>query len=93
MCERCDAYAETIRIASPGDLDAQLARAHAGVDEGALEAMDDDRALSQRLPGAPLPKARPVKGTWVCTQCSRLFLLELNSCHLVGDGWRPLFGN
>jgi hypothetical protein len=93
MCDLCEAYAETIRISAPADLDALLARARCAVAEGALEIMDEDRALHARVPGAPLPRARPVKQTWACSQCSRLFLLELNACRVGGDAWRPLYGN
>ncbi|MBA2482346.1 MAG: hypothetical protein H0V44_16910 [Planctomycetes bacterium] len=93
MCDLCEGFAETIRIASPADLDDLLSRTHSAVAAGTLEPMDADPALRARVPGSPLPRSQPVKQTWVCTQCSRLFLLELNACHLAGDGWRPLFGN
>jgi hypothetical protein len=29
----------------------------------------------------------------MCTFCSRVFMLEINSTHVSTDGWRPLFGN
>jgi hypothetical protein len=93
MCETCDQYADSIPTTTPEQLDALLARIGAAVKAGELEAMDEDRALRTRQAGAPLPRERPVIARWICAMCSRVFMLELNTCRLAGDGWRPLFGN
>lgn len=90
MCEACDGYADSITARTPGELDAILSLVRSAEREGHLEHLDGD-ALHARRAGDPVPK--PVLGRWVCSQCSRLFLLELGTCHLAGDGWRPLFGN
>jgi hypothetical protein len=93
MCDACDRYADSLPVRAPADLDAVLAMARKAVADGDLELMDDDRAFAARHGGEPLPRQRPVVGRWMCTQCSRMFLLEINSCHVASDGWRPLFGN
>jgi hypothetical protein len=93
MCDTCDQYADSIPVKTPADLDAILATARKAVESGELELMDDDRVFAARHGGEPLPRARPVVGRWICSQCSRVFMLELNSCRVAGDGWRPLFGN
>ncbi len=93
MCDLCDRYADCIPTATPEQLDAVLATATTAVAAGDLEAMDGDRALDARIPGSPLPRSRPITARWVCSACSRVFMLELNACHVAGDGWRPLFGN
>jgi hypothetical protein len=93
MCETCDAYADSIATPTPAELDAVLKLARKAVDDGDLELMDHDRAFAARHGGEPLPRERPVISRWMCTECSRMFLLEINSCHVGADGWRPLFGN
>jgi hypothetical protein len=92
MCEQCDVFAETIQITSLVMHAKLLARARKAEAEGILEAMDashppEDFALDRTWPTDEL------RHTWVCTKCSRLFLLEGNTRHVSGDSWRPLFGN
>jgi hypothetical protein len=92
MCEQCDVYAETVPVDSLVTHAKLLSRARKAEAEGVLEAMDashpaEDFALDRTWPTDEL------RHTWVCTRCSRLFLLEANTRHVSGDSWRPLFGN
>ena len=92
MCDQCDVFAETIAVDSLVMHAKLLARARKAVAAGILEAMDSSHpdetfGLDRTWPTEEL------RHTWVCTRCSRLFLLEANTRHVSGDSWRPLFGN
>lgn len=90
MCGRCDAYADQRPAGTDAALAAVLAMAHQAETAGDLEWLDGDAALRTR----PLPaRAGAQRGRWICSECSRVFLLELGTSHPLGDGWRPLFGN
>jgi hypothetical protein len=89
MCATCDDYADALPADTPERMVALAARARVAEADGDLEWLDGDQALraGQHPPGGP-GRAR-----WMCSACSRLFLLEVGSCHVLGDGWRPLIGN
>jgi hypothetical protein len=97
MCERCDAYGDSLPITDAPMLDAVLDLVRSGQRLGDLEWLDGDTlaafaARSDRGAAPGLDGARRT-GRWLCSACSRMFLLELGSRQPTGDGWRPLYGN
>ncbi len=80
--------------ASLEQLVALLERARSAEASGDLEWLDGGQELRGLRAGMALPPGPgPLTCRWLCSGCSRVFLLELRSRHSLGDGWRPLFGN
>jgi len=97
MCERCDAYGDSLPAHDAAMLKAILGMVRAAESAGDLEWLDGENlaafgSLAARAAGSPGAGA-PRTGRWLCSACSRMFLLELGSHHATGDGWRPLYGN
>lgn len=89
MCATCDAYADALPADTRARLSALAARARAAEADGDLEWLDGDAALR----AGEQPPSGSGRSRWLCSACSRIFFLEVGSCHPLGDGWRPLFGN
>jgi hypothetical protein len=98
MCTVCDPYADSLPVASLRELDEVAQMVSRGERAGDLDWLDGDAvvhgldpfALAQAAAAAP---RSALNGRWLCSACSRLFLLELNSRAVTGDLWRPLYGN
>jgi len=98
MCERCDAYGDSLPARDATMLTAILDMVRTAETAGDLEWLDGERLAAFVSPaatasGAHGPGDVPRTGRWLCSACSRMFLLELGSHHATGDGWRPLYGN
>jgi len=98
MCERCDAYGDSLPAGDATVLRPILDLVRAAEAAGDLEWLDgenlaDFSAAAAAGFGGQAPGAAPHTGRWLCSACSRMFLLEIASRHLTGDGWRPLYGN
>jgi len=97
MCERCDAYGDSLPVTDAALLSALLRQVQSAERAGDLEWLDGAGragldAGSARF-GAHGYCGAPLTLRWLCSACSRLFLLELGSRQPTGDGWRPLYGN
>ncbi len=89
MCATCDDYADALPADTPARMAALAARAREAEALGDLEWLDGDEALRAGQP----PHGGTARGRWLCSACSRVFLLEVGASHVLGDGWRPLIGN
>jgi len=98
MCSVCDPYADSLPLGSPRQLTEVLAMVSRGERAGDLDWLDGDlvvhagdaTALAEASAASP---RQALSGRYLCSACSRLFLLELNSRAVTGDLWRPLYGN
>jgi hypothetical protein len=98
MCARCDPYGDSLATTSLAQLELVVAMIRKAREQADLEWLDgDERArvgdAHALLQAARSHADRPLHGRWLCSECSRLFLLELNATTVSGDGWRPLYGN